>query len=30
LLLRYTRRDDQLEREVLGPVAFVPMLGGIA
>jgi len=30
LLLRYTRRDDQLDREVLGPVAFVPMLGGTA
>ncbi len=28
LLLRYTRLDDHLEREVLGPVAFVPMLGG--
>jgi hypothetical protein len=27
-LIRFTRRDDHLEREVLGPVAFVPMLGG--
>ena len=23
-LIRFTRRDDQIEREVLGPVAFVP------
>jgi protein-L-isoaspartate(D-aspartate) O-methyltransferase len=29
-LLRFTRRDDQIEREVLGAVAFVPMLGGTA
>jgi protein-L-isoaspartate(D-aspartate) O-methyltransferase len=29
-LIRFTRRDEQLEREVLGPVAFVPMLGGTA
>jgi protein-L-isoaspartate(D-aspartate) O-methyltransferase len=29
-LIRYTRRDDHLEREVLGAVAFVPMLGGTA
>jgi len=29
-LIRFTRRDDHLEREVLGPVAFVPMLGGMA
>ena len=29
-LIRFTRRDDQLETEVLGPVAFVPMLGGTA
>jgi protein-L-isoaspartate(D-aspartate) O-methyltransferase len=30
LLMRYTRLDDRLEREVLGAVAFVPMLGGTA
>jgi len=29
-LIRFTRRDEHLEREVLGPVAFVPMLGGMA
>jgi protein-L-isoaspartate(D-aspartate) O-methyltransferase len=29
-LIRFTRRDDHLEREVLGSVAFVPMLGGTA
>jgi protein-L-isoaspartate(D-aspartate) O-methyltransferase len=29
-LIRFTRRDDHLEREVLGAVAFVPMLGGTA
>jgi protein-L-isoaspartate(D-aspartate) O-methyltransferase len=29
-LLRFTRNDDRLEREVLGHVAFVPMLGGTA
>jgi len=29
-LIRFTRRDDRLEREVLGAVAFVPMLGGTA
>ena len=29
-LVRYTRRDEHLEREVLGSVTFVPMLGGIA
>ncbi len=29
-LIRFTRRDEIIEREVLGPVAFVPMLGGIA
>ena len=28
LLMRYTRLDDHLDREVLGAVAFVPMLGG--
>ena len=29
-LIRFTRNDDRLEREVLGAVAFVPMLGGTA
>ena len=29
-LLRFTRRDDQIDREILGAVAFVPMLGGTA
>jgi protein-L-isoaspartate(D-aspartate) O-methyltransferase len=29
-LLRFTRRDEHIEREVLGAVAFVPMLGGTA
>jgi len=28
-LLRITRRESGLHREVLGPVAFVPLLGGI-
>ncbi|HEU4590724.1 MAG TPA: protein-L-isoaspartate(D-aspartate) O-methyltransferase [Steroidobacteraceae bacterium] len=27
-LIRFTRNDDRLDREVLGAVAFVPMLGG--
>jgi protein-L-isoaspartate(D-aspartate) O-methyltransferase len=27
-LLRLTRREHKLERESLGPVAFVPLLGG--
>jgi protein-L-isoaspartate(D-aspartate) O-methyltransferase len=27
-LLRFTRREHRMEREVLGPVAFVPLLGG--
>jgi protein-L-isoaspartate(D-aspartate) O-methyltransferase len=27
-LIRFTRRDERIEREVLGPVTFVPMLGG--
>jgi len=27
-LIRFTRHDDRLEREVLGAVSFVPMLGG--
>jgi protein-L-isoaspartate(D-aspartate) O-methyltransferase len=29
-LIRFTRNDDRVEREVLGAVAFVPMLGGMA
>ena len=29
-LIRFTRRGEELEREMLGPVAFVPMLGGTA
>jgi protein-L-isoaspartate(D-aspartate) O-methyltransferase len=27
-LVRFTRREQRNEREVLGPVAFVPLLGG--
>ncbi len=27
-LLRFTRRDDKFERQALGAVAFVPLLGG--
>jgi len=29
-LVRFTRNGDQIEREVLGAVAFVPLLGGTA
>ncbi len=29
-LVRFTRREQRMERETLGPVAFVPLLGGIA
>jgi protein-L-isoaspartate(D-aspartate) O-methyltransferase len=29
-LLRLTRRESGLHRELLGPVAFVPLLPGIA
>jgi protein-L-isoaspartate(D-aspartate) O-methyltransferase len=29
-LIRFTRRDEHIDREVLGAVAFVPMLGGTA
>jgi protein-L-isoaspartate(D-aspartate) O-methyltransferase len=29
-LLRFTRRGEKIDREVLGAVAFVPMLGGTA
>ncbi len=27
-LVRFTRREDRIQRESLGPVAFVPLLGG--
>ena len=27
-LVRFTRREQRMEREPLGPVAFVPLLGG--
>jgi protein-L-isoaspartate(D-aspartate) O-methyltransferase len=29
-LIRFTRREQKMERHSLGPVAFVPLLGGIA
>ncbi len=29
-LIRFTRKEQRVERESLGPVAFVPMLGGMA
>jgi protein-L-isoaspartate(D-aspartate) O-methyltransferase len=29
-LVRFTRREQRMEREVLGAVAFVPLLGGLA
>jgi protein-L-isoaspartate(D-aspartate) O-methyltransferase len=29
-LVRFTRNDEKIEREVLGQVAFVPLLGGTA
>jgi len=29
-LIRFTRREQRVERESLGPVAFVPLLGGTA
>jgi protein-L-isoaspartate(D-aspartate) O-methyltransferase len=29
-LVRFTRREPRIERETLGPVAFVPLLGGTA
>jgi len=29
-LMRFTRQGDEIEKEVLGSVAFVPMLGGMA
>ena len=29
-LVRFTRNDEKIDREVLGAVAFVPLLGGTA
>lgn len=29
-LIRFTRREQKMDRHSLGPVAFVPLLGGIA
>ncbi len=29
-LIRFTRKEQRMERESLGPVAFVPLLGGMA
>ena len=29
-LIRFTRNGEKIDREVLGAVAFVPMLGGTA
>jgi len=29
-LMRFTRKDNRIERQSLGPVAFVPLLGGVA
>ena len=29
-LIRFTRKEQRVERESLGPVAFVPLLGGMA
>jgi hypothetical protein len=28
--VRFTRREQRIERDTLGPVAFVPLLGGTA
>jgi protein-L-isoaspartate(D-aspartate) O-methyltransferase len=28
-LIRFTRKENRMERESLGPVAFVPLLGGV-
>ena len=30
VLIRFTRKEQRVEKESLGPVAFVPLLGGIA
>jgi protein-L-isoaspartate(D-aspartate) O-methyltransferase len=29
-LVRFTRKEQRVEKESLGPVAFVPLLGGTA
>ncbi len=29
-LIRFTRKDSRIERESLGPVAFVPLLTGVS
>ena len=29
-LVRFTKKEQRLERQPLGPVAFVPLLGGVA
>jgi hypothetical protein len=29
-LIRFTRREQKIDRASLGPVAFVPLLGGTA
>ena len=29
-LLRFTRKEQRIERQSLGPVAFVPLLGGVS
>ncbi len=29
-LIRFTRREQKIDRVSLGPVAFVPLLGGLA
>ncbi len=28
-LIRFTRKENRIERQSLGPVAFVPLLGGV-
>ena len=28
-LIRFTRKEQRIEKESLGPVAFVPLLGGL-
>ena len=28
-LIRFTRKESRIDRESLGPVAFVPLLGGV-
>jgi protein-L-isoaspartate(D-aspartate) O-methyltransferase len=29
-LIRFTRKENRIERQSLGSVAFVPLLGGVA